>query len=652
MRLYDPDGNRVDDGPPAPEDRWVIERLERCGGVFDYDDRLTVRVGRRDDRYAYAVAERETLADAADALRRWRDEDPEIEVGQFVDLLDTDEGSGETDADEGSDETDGDTTDATNSRHPVPTRVRLLNGDTGRCHFDNGAAPSPPAWSDEASAETDYRRNLRLFADPEAGTFRCYLNVSRRGPEQVLADVSVDDSPPEPFLAYCARAVTRAIRNRGWELYDTDEQLVFDVLRGATTVDPRWPYDDHETQLLQATTPLSLVTPTQRTAMGVVAAVREWDDESSLSVAGGTRDGATGEAAIQIGYTPRVSTVTATGAAGERLAAMRQKRARQTIDETLAALAEAVDGERLPNVRAAAWLNDALRDSDTLGDDDTLRDSDTLRNNRDAPDVDTADSVGNTLNSEETTSGGNSHVRLARLRSSGPVSPTRNRLRRHVARLLPAVSACLTAAVVVLAVSLGRPAGAAAALGREVTVAGVPVLGAVVGSGEVVLVWQLLAVTLLPPVVTLSASTRPRAVLAGQVAAARDLTAWLTTPPTPETTVDASGADLVAAVETATGAETLSAGEESMSAGAFLDDRLAASMLALTTRPSSEREILRSQRTVVSVLVAVGVTLSSLAVPLAGAFGRADVIVPFLSLAAVVSLPVSWLCAVVALWRS
>jgi hypothetical protein len=130
VRLYDPDGNRVDDGPPAPEDRWVIERLERCGGVFDYDDRLTVRVGRRDDRYAYAVAERETLADAADALRRWRDEDPEIEVGQFVDLLDTDEGSGETDADEGSDETDGDTTDATNSRHPVPTRVRLLNGST------------------------------------------------------------------------------------------------------------------------------------------------------------------------------------------------------------------------------------------------------------------------------------------------------------------------------------------------------------------------------------------------------------------------------------------------------------------------------------------------------------------------------------------
>jgi hypothetical protein len=378
--------------------------------------------------------------------------------------------------------------------------------------------------------------------------------------------------------------------------------------------------------------------------MGVVAAVREWPGESSLSVAGGDSDGATGEATIRVGYTPRVSAVTATGEAERRLATIRRERARETVDETLTALAEAVDGERLPNVRAAAWLNDTL-DADTLDREDAP-------DWRDAPGrEDALDS--DVLDSDEEKIARDTTSRLGQLSLRGPVSPSENRLRRRVEQLLPTASVCLTLVAATLVVSLGNPTAALAALEQEVTVAGTPVVAAVVAGGSAT-VWQLLVVTLLPPAVTLSAVTRSGAALARQAAAVRDVTAWLTTRRGSETTVDASGAALVAAVETVTqDAEASSADDESVSdPAAFLEDRLAASALELTTRPSSELDASLSRHAVVSVLLAVGATLSVSAVPLAGTLGRADAVVPFLSLAAVTSLPASWLAAVVALWRS
>ena len=641
MRIYDADATRLDGGPAFPADQQVIERLERSAGVFDYDERLIVRVGRADGRYAYAAVEAESVADTAATLRNWRD--AAVDVTRFVEPLDTGPSDAETeldaleeansvDTDESNTTVDTTTdtadtaTDTADTHHPVPTRVRVFNGDTGTCHFDNDAEPSPPAWSDETSARADYRRNLRLFADPEAGTFRCYLNVRRNGPEQVIADVSVDRAPPEPFLAYCARAVTRAIRSRDWTLYDTDEQLVFDVLRGETAVDPVWPYDDRETALLRDAVPLSVVTPTQRGAMGVVDTVRGWADGSSLSVAGGDRDGPTGDAATRIRYTPRVSAVTVTGEGDRRLALARRDRARETVDETLAALADAVEGDRLPNVRAAAWLNDTL--GGTAGE--------------------------NALGREEASDRGSSPSGDDTGQDTSPpgrVRPSDRRLLTQLRRLLPTAAACLTlVAVTVLITLFGRPAAAVAVLGREVVSVGLATV--ISGSAPSVPVWQLLVATLLPPVATIWVFASPRGRLRRQVAAVRDVTRWLARRrEPPETAVDAAGTEFAAAVATAGRSTDHATGDhETADAETFLEGRLAASPLQLTTRLTPEPVV--PPRTAAAALAGVTVTLSLFATPAAGALGRADAVVSFLPSAAAVSLPVSWLAAVVAVWRS
>ena len=630
MRIYDADATRIDGGPPFPADQQVIERLERSGGVFDYGERLTVRVGHADGQYAYAVAEPESPAAAAATLRNWRDGPADalvpvapLDTGAsdadatavFDETRDVGDAGGPTDAttepeSDTTDEPDPDATDESpptadttgdvagdslGARHPVPTRIRVFNADTGTCHFDNDAAPSPPAWSDESSARTDYRRNLRLFADPAAGTFRCYLNVCRHEPEQVIADVAVDRAPSEEFLAYCARAVARAIRSRDWTLYDTDEQLVFDTLRGATAVAPRWPYDDRETALLRDVESLAVVAPTQRAAVGVVDAVREWADGASLAVAGGDRDGATGDAAIRVRYTPRVSTVSVTGEGERRLVFARRDRARETVDETLAALADAVAGDRLPNVRAATWLNDALDDTPP----------------------------------------------------SGRVRPSDRRLSTQLRRLLPTGVACLGLAVSV--VLLVRPAAAVAALRREVSVAQLPAWFVTVGDATTSApVWQLLVATLVPPAVTVVTLASPLA-LRRQVGAVRDVTRWLALRrDPPETAVEASREEFAAAVETV----GRSTGDRVDDADTPLEERLAASSLQLTTRSTPDAATAPPSHTAVAVLTTATLTLSWLAVPVAGVLGRADAVASLLPFAVTVSLPVSWLAAVVALWRS
>jgi hypothetical protein len=336
-------------------------------------------------------------------------------------------------------------------------------------------------------------------------------------------------------------------------------------------------------------------------------------------VAGGDRDGATGEAAIRIGYTPRVSTVTATGAAGKRLAAVRRERARQTIDETLAVLAEAVDGERLPNVRAAAWLNDAVTEAA----------------------VDTNSSVFE-----------NSTTEL--------VCPTTNRLRRHCRRLLPAASALLTfTATVLLLMSSGRSTDAVGVFGRSVAVAvwnPVSFTSPAPSVGTQIPVWLLLLAVAVPPVVTVCTVVSPKSVMEKQLTAVRGACAWFSVRGESLEVADGAASTLVEAVDTAAangpdGATDSAAGRQidhlPDASRSILDDRLAASPLQLTTRQSTDRHRSGLRRTLAVSLGVTVVTLLCLTAPLAGAFGSGETVITLLPAAAVVSLVLSWVGAVV-----
>jgi hypothetical protein len=507
------------------------------------------------------------------------------------------------------------------SVHSVPTRVRIFNGDTGTQRLDNDASPSSPSWSDEPSAKEDYQSNLRLFADPEAGTFRCYLNVRRPDPEQEIADVSVDESPPGGFLEYCAQAVTREIRRQDWRVDPTATQPEFDILRGEADVERIWSYDEQKTAELVDIDQVSLAVPNRATAMGVVKFVRErWPDGTSVAVAGSGRDGISGDADVHIKYSVTTDEVTATGETKRRLDQIRLENATATINDQMSSLEKKADEERLGHVRAAAWIENAL--GRALG---TSRRRDVLP------------FVGND-------------------REFPTVRRTGERFQTNLRRLFPAVSVLLTlVAVAGTIVLLGQFGAALGVLTRRLTV----VLGgpaafvgvAENGSGLQVSVWQLLLATVVPPAVTVLAWGSPIAVFTGQGDALNTVWRWWRS----------GGIESLQIKEEPTFAEAIETTEtvvanvnnaEPDNVEQFLQNRLDESELQVTTQSSPGLGAYYSRRVAVDTLVAVTVTLVVLLLPLLGVIGRAESVTPYLPLAAVASFLLSWTGTVVVVQRS
>lgn len=132
------------------------------------------------------------------------------------------------------------------------TRVVVFNADQSLVKIDTGGDVDMPDWSGGGTPREDYRSGIRLFADPEAGTFRCYLNVIDSGAEQVIADVAVDGDLGGDFITHCVRAITLAVERNNWVFDEEAEgQYVFNQLLDWQDVRSDWPFDNETTDQLR-----------------------------------------------------------------------------------------------------------------------------------------------------------------------------------------------------------------------------------------------------------------------------------------------------------------------------------------------------------------------------------------------------------------